>query len=185
VLQITMIRAGARRCGSSTVVARCVISTALVPRCRWVATLSIGHARLPLTPPACPHLVPTETTSEAPSPSTQSSLAWMLDKEALGQDVFISGAPGPERRRFVRLFASLVGREVEWLTISRDTTEADLKQRRELVGGGVVFHPQPPVSAALHGRLLVVEGVERAERNVLPTLNNLLENREMALEDGR
>jgi MoxR-like ATPase len=28
-------------------------------------------------------------------------------------------------------------------------------------------------------------GVEKAEQNVLPTLNNLLENREMALEDGR
>ena len=32
--------------------------------------------------------------------------------------------------------------------------------------------------------MLVLEGVEKAERNVLPLLNNLLENREMALEDG-
>lgn len=39
--------------------------------------------------------------------------------------------------------------------------------------------------AALHGRVLVIEGVEKAERNVLPILNNLLENREMQLEDGR
>ena len=31
----------------------------------------------------------------------------------------------------------------------------------------------------------MLDGVEKAERNVLPTLNNLLENREMALEDGR
>ena len=30
-----------------------------------------------------------------------------------------------------------------------------------------------------------MEGVEKAERNVLPVLNNLLENREMQLEDGR
>ncbi|CAG8855076.1 46405_t:CDS:1, partial [Gigaspora margarita] len=28
-------------------------------------------------------------------------------------------------------------------------------------------------------------GIEKAERNVLPILNNLLENREMVLEDGR
>lgn len=28
-------------------------------------------------------------------------------------------------------------------------------------------------------------GLEKAERNVLPTLNNLLENREMMLDDGR
>ena len=32
--------------------------------------------------------------------------------------------------------------------------------------------------------MLVLEGIEKVERNVLPVLNNLLENREMALEDG-
>ncbi len=30
-----------------------------------------------------------------------------------------------------------------------------------------------------------MDGIEKAERNVLPLLNNLLENREMHLEDGR
>lgn len=39
--------------------------------------------------------------------------------------------------------------------------------------------------AATEGRLLIIEGIEKAERNVLPLLNNLLENREMHLEDGR
>ena len=39
------------------------------------------------------------------------------------------------------------------------------------------------ISIAVHvfGNL----GLEKAERNVLPTLNNLLENREMKLDDGR
>ncbi|KAF4787814.1 von Willebrand factor A domain-containing protein 8 [Turdus rufiventris] len=41
------------------------------------------------------------------------------------------------------------------------------------------------VRAATEGRILVLEGLEKAERNVLPVLNNLLENREMQLEDGR
>lgn len=39
--------------------------------------------------------------------------------------------------------------------------------------------------AALHGRVLILDGVECAERNVLPILNNLLENREMHLENGK
>lgn len=39
--------------------------------------------------------------------------------------------------------------------------------------------------AATQGRVLLLEGLEKAERNVLPVLNNLLENREMQLEDGR
>lgn len=33
--------------------------------------------------------------------------------------------------------------------------------------------------------MLVLDGIEKAERNVLPVLNNLLENREMQLDDGR
>jgi hypothetical protein len=41
------------------------------------------------------------------------------------------------------------------------------------------------VRAALDGSVLVLDGIEKAERNVMPLLNNLLENREMALEDGR
>ena len=82
-------------------------------------------------------------------------------------------------------FAELLELEVEYVAVTRDTTEADLKQRREIVGANVVYVDQPPVQAAVHGRLLVIEGIEKAERNVLPTLNNLLENREMALDDGR
>ena len=47
------------------------------------------------------------------------------------------------------------------------------------------FLDQPIVRAAIHGRLLILDGIEKAERNVLSTINNLLENREMSLEDGR
>lgn len=39
--------------------------------------------------------------------------------------------------------------------------------------------------AAVNGRILILDGVEHAERNVLPILNNLLENREMHLENGK
>lgn len=41
------------------------------------------------------------------------------------------------------------------------------------------------VTAAIEGRILILEGVEKCELNVLPVLNNLLENREVNLEDGR
>ena len=47
------------------------------------------------------------------------------------------------------------------------------------------FILQCAVRAATNGHVLVLEGIEKAERNVLPILNNLLENREMQLEDGR
>ena len=70
--------------------------------------------------------------------------------------------------------------------VSPDTAEADLRQRRELTGGGsAAWSDAAPVRAALAGGVLILDGLERAERNVLPTLNNLLENRELALDDGR
>ena len=111
-------------------------------------------------------------------------LRWLLQKDALGQDVFLIGEPGPTRRRLAMLWAEVTGREVEYLPLSCDTTDADLKQRREIVGGASLYVDAPPVAAAVHGRVLVLDGIEKAERNVLPTLNNLLENREMALPDS-
>jgi hypothetical protein len=105
---------------------------------------------------------------------------------------------------FLAELFSLLGREVEWVNVTRDTAESDLKQRREIIHGGasngfletfegpfsdvccldVLWVDQPPVRAALQGRILVLDGLEHAERNVLPMLNNLLENREMELDDG-
>ena len=73
-------------------------------------------------------------------------------------------------------FCAALGLEVSYVGVTRDTTEADLKQRREIRDGGVFFADQAPVEAAVEGRVLVLEGVEKAERNVLPLLNNLLEN---------
>merc|ERR1719329_693536 len=109
----------------------------------------------------------------------------MMQKFKMGHDMFLLGAPGPLLRHTVLRFCSIFRREVEYVGITRDTNEADLKQRREIRDGRVEFVDQPPVRAALHGRVLILEGIEKAERNVLPVLNNLLENREMALEDRR
>ena len=120
----------------------------------------------------------------------------MLQKDALAQDFLLAGPPGSGsvyRRRLALMYAEMTRREVEVLTLSSDTTESDLKQRKELVhdissgksSASVEFVDQAPVRAALNGRLLILDGLHKAERNVLPTLNNLLENREMNLDDGR
>ena len=112
-------------------------------------------------------------------------IQWLMKKQTLRQDAMLLGSHPAALRQLVFRFAELTEREVEVVSISRDTTESDLKQRRELVGGGSVeYVNQPVVEAALRGRLLVLEGLEKAERNLLPIINNLLENREMALEDG-
>lgn len=88
-------------------------------------------------------------------------------------------------RRLALAYCEMTNRDVEYVALSRDTSEADLKQRREIREGSSVFEDQCAVRAAVEGRVLLLEGIEKAERNVLPVLNNLLENREMQLEDGR
>ncbi|XP_047029984.1 von Willebrand factor A domain-containing protein 8 [Helicoverpa zea] len=119
------------------------------------------------------------------SQSTLRNLRWMMQKDLLGQDMFLLGRPGPSRRKVALQYLELTQRELEYVALSRDTTEADLKQRREIQSSTAKYFDQSAVRAAVEGRVLVLEGIEKAERNVLPVLNNLLENREMHLEDGR
>lgn len=60
-------------------------------------------------------------------------------------------------------FGELLNAEVEYVPLSRDTTESDLKQRRELIQGNALHIDQAPVRAALHGRLLILDGLQNAE----------------------
>lgn len=109
----------------------------------------------------------------------------MLQKDILKQDMFLLGYPGPLRRNIAMKFLELTQRELEYIALSRDTTESDLKQRREIKERAALYFDQCAVRAAVNGRILILDGVEHTERNVLPILNNLLENREMHLENGK
>eukprot|EP00040_Diaphanoeca_grandis_P037065 m.239589 g.239589 ORF g.239589 m.239589 type:complete len:1870 (-) comp33748_c0_seq3:356-5965(-) len=149
--------------------------------------VTIGDITKDLHEPSRPEAVPIGYMQEGSmqQQSTLRHLRWMLQKDVLGQDMFLIGTPGAERRRLALQFCELTNRDVEYIALSRDTTEADLKQRREIRSGNTEYLDQCAVRAAIEGRVLVLEGIEKAERNVLPVLNNLLENREMQLEDGR
>jgi hypothetical protein len=56
--------------------------------------------------------------------------------------MFLIGPPGPEKFRIAHLFAQLVNQEIEYIALSRDTTESDLKQRREIRNGTAFFEDQ-------------------------------------------
>uniref|UniRef100_A0A182N1A7 von Willebrand factor A domain-containing protein 8 n=1 Tax=Anopheles dirus TaxID=7168 RepID=A0A182N1A7_9DIPT len=154
-------------------------------------TIQIDDVEKEIEHPQRPELVPSGyvPTDEAGAPALSQTrlhhLRWMLQKDKLGQDMLLLGRPGGLRRRIVMQYSELTRREVEYILLNRDTTESDLKQRREILDGTASYHSQSAVRAAIEGRILLIEGVEKTERNVLPILNNLLENREMHLEDGR
>ncbi|KAG7197989.1 hypothetical protein KM043_016215 [Ampulex compressa] len=147
--------------------------------------VTIADVSKEVKPPKNPEYVPRKYLLKSTSQETLRYLKWMLQKDVLSQDIFLIGGPGARRRELALAFLELTGRELEFIALSRDTTEADLKQRREIKNGTAYYHDQSAVRAATNGRVLIIEGVEKAERNVLPVLNNLLENREMHLEDGR
>jgi len=63
-------------------------------------------------------------------------------QDALGQDMFLLGSPGPYRRQLAMAFCELTGREGEYVSLSRDTTETDLKQRREILSSTVHYIDQ-------------------------------------------
>ncbi|KAI8930150.1 AAA domain-containing protein [Entophlyctis helioformis] len=149
-------------------------------------TVRIGDVVFEVRVPEWPECVPSALLPFfGDSQDLIAHLRWMAQKDQLGQDMFLTGVPGPLKRSLVLRYAQLAQREIEYVALSRDVTDSDLKQRREIRNGTAVYIDQACVRAATKGRLLILDGVEKAERNVLPVLNNLLENREMALEDGR
>lgn len=151
-----------------------------------IKSVRIGDVVMQVIPAKNPELVP-----EIQGPFYEGSqdilrhLRWIMQKDKLGQDIFLLGPPGPLRRNLIMKYAEMTQREIEYVALSKDVTDADLKQRRELQNSTSFYVDQAAVRAAIHGRILVLDGIEKAERNVLPILNNLLENREMSLDDGR
>ncbi|KAF1799288.1 AAA domain-containing protein [Mucor lusitanicus] len=151
-----------------------------------IKSVRIGDVVMQVYPAENPELVP-----EIQGPFYEGAqdilrhLRWIMQKDKLGQDIFLLGPPGPLRRNLIMKYAEMTQREIEYVALSKDVTDADLKQRRELQNSTSFYVDQAAVRAAIHGRILVLDGIEKAERNVLPILNNLLENREMALDDGR
>ncbi|KAK1746248.1 vWA domain-containing protein [Skeletonema marinoi] len=123
-----------------------------------------------------PHLIPRlplrldfQNIESSIPPCHLSHLRWMLQKDlVLQQDFLLLGLPNlaRERRQLILLYASLLGREIEYVSLSKDTSEADLKQRKEVTNNGTIYTNQAPVRAAINGRLLVLDGLEKAERNL-------------------
>ena len=99
--------------------------------------------------------------------------------------MFLLSHPGSYSRRLAFTFASLLQLPYEYISMHRDIGEGELLQQRSLrAGGSLIYQDGPVVRAMKSGSLLLIDGVQRAERNVMPLLNNILENREANLADG-
>ncbi|KZT64100.1 hypothetical protein DAEQUDRAFT_679169 [Daedalea quercina L-15889] len=163
------------------------VLSSLTPTAEPIGTLTIGDISYDvpsaLSPSRLPHSE--DTILDLRNPVDLENVQFLLQKYLLGQDVFLVGQPGPYARRLVMTFCRLINSEYEHIALHRDVGETELKQGREIrAGGNLVYVDSAAVRAVKHGRVLVIEGVEKAERGIMPLLNNLLENREMNLDDG-
>lgn len=157
-------RALAQRCAVNCCARRLLSSKTSAATERGV--IRIGDVAAPLgDAPKRPSLIP-QVACNTSDPSALGTVQWLMKKAILRQDALLLGNHPAAMRALVTQFANVMERETEFVSITRDTTESDLKQRRELTGGSVLFVNQPVVEAAINGRLLVIEGLEKAERNV-------------------
>lgn len=63
----------------------------------------------------------------------------------------------------------LINSEYEFVALHRDVGETELKQGREIrAGGNLVYVDSAAVRAVKYGRVLILEGVEKAERGIMP-----------------
>jgi von Willebrand factor A domain-containing protein 8 len=63
----------------------------------------------------------------------------------------------------------MMNAEYEYIALHRDVGETELKQGREIgEGGNLVYVDSAAVWAVKAGRLLILEGIEKAERGIMP-----------------
>ncbi|KAJ9475446.1 hypothetical protein PHBOTO_005536 [Pseudozyma hubeiensis] len=153
-----------------------------------LGTFTLGpNVAIPVFQPKLPERLPSDRLLlNLDDPIALEHLEFLSKKWQLGQDVFLLSPPGPYARRLSLTFASLIQLPYEYVSFHRDIGEAELLQTRSLsAGGNLVFEDGPVIRAMKNGHLLILEGVEKAERGVTPIINNILENREQNLADGR
>ncbi|TFK81956.1 hypothetical protein K466DRAFT_501194 [Polyporus arcularius HHB13444] len=159
----------------------------LTPPPKPIGVLKLGDISYEIPASSEPSRLPhgEDVLLDTSNPFNLDNLHFMLQKYLLGQDIFLLSQPGPYARRLALTFCRLINSEYEFVALHRDVGETELKQGREIrAGGNLVYVDSAAVRAVKHGRVLILEGIEKAERGIMPVLNNLLENREINLDDG-
>jgi len=79
--------------------------------------------------------------------------------------MFLLGAPSPYKRQLALAYAEMTNRDYHIISLSADTTESDLKQRREISPDKTsLLLNQAPVRAALDGSILILDGIQVSQR---------------------
>lgn len=101
-------------------------------------------------------------------------------------DLCLIGPKGCGKSLIIDQFASLLNYPIEHFVLYKDLSARELLQQRITnEHGDTLWQNTPLVQAALHGRLLVLDGIHRLNNDTMVSLQRLLQDRELFLPDGR
>lgn len=108
----------------------------------------------------------------------------MLLSHAIG-DICLVGPKGCGKSLIIDQFASLLNYPMEYFVLYKDLSARELLQQRITnANGDTLWQNTPLVEAALHGRLLVLDGIHRLNNDTLVSLQRIIQDRELFLPDG-
>jgi von Willebrand factor A domain-containing protein 8 len=85
----------------------------------------------------------------------------------------------------IRQFSSILGYKVEYIPMYKDMTLRDLFKRRTTDNeGNTVWQKSPLIDAIVHGRICILDGVDRLGSDILLSLQSLIHDRCLFLIDG-
>lgn len=108
----------------------------------------------------------------------------MILSHAIG-DLCLVGPKGCGKSLIIDQFASLLNYPIEYFVLYKDLSARELLQQRITnANGDTLWQNTPLVEAALHGRLLVLDGIHRLNNDTLVSLQRIIQDRELFLPDG-
>ncbi|XP_026580844.1 von Willebrand factor A domain-containing protein 8-like, partial [Pseudonaja textilis] len=136
-------------------------------------TVSIGGEAVTCQVPAGTH------PSGVQSPAAEGFVRTFSHEQLLAQmmqshmvkDLCLIGQKGCGKTVVAKAFAALLGYNVEPIMLYQDMTARDLLQQRyTLPNGDTSWRPSPLVTAALQGKLLILDGLHRVNPGTLAVL---------------
>lgn len=139
----------------------------------------------PNSPTTQPYQKPTSTTGYIPTPY-QDALVDDMRATCRVTDFCLVGPSGCGKTATVERLSHSIGIPTETIVLYQDMTSRDLLQQRStLPNGDTVWTFSPLVTAAIEGKMAVLDGLHRLHPSTLAVLQRFVQDRELQLYDGK
>ncbi|CAK1580559.1 unnamed protein product [Parnassius mnemosyne] len=118
-------------------------------------------------------------------PNHRKLLLLLLQHFQRGNHLLLVENRGLENKKIADRLLQHLNRSTEYTQLHNATTIESLTVQPTVKNGTVVYEESPLVRAVKYGYVLVIDEADEAPTTVTNALKTLMENREMALSDGR